>query len=141
MQVIKTNQPATLGDLIHWEVNSTFTTEDGVLLAGSGGSRVVPQFAVISRVTASKKLQQIDFAGTGGAERMPDRHRAAHWIDAIPVEVTHLGRDAGLLSDPIRIVDGCDIGQDLCREGFVDLPKGNVGECQLMSREQTRNGI
>ena len=67
MQVIKTNQPATLGDLIHWEVNSTFTTDDGVLLAGSGSDRVVPQFAVISRVTASKKLQQIDFAGTGGA--------------------------------------------------------------------------
>lgn len=67
MQVIKTNQPATLGDLIHWEVNPTFTTEDGVLLAGSGGAREVPQFAVISQVTASKKLQQIDFAGTGGA--------------------------------------------------------------------------
>lgn len=67
MQVIKTNQPATLGDLIHWEVNPTFTTEDGVLLAGSGGVREVPQFAVISQITASKKLQQIDFAGSGGA--------------------------------------------------------------------------
>lgn len=67
MQVIKTNQPATLGDLIHWEVNPTFTTEDGVLLAGAGGVRDVPQFAVISQVSASKKLQQIDFAGSGGA--------------------------------------------------------------------------
>lgn len=67
MEVIKTNQPATLGDLIHWEVNSTFTTEDGVLLAGSGGARAIPQFAVISQVTASKKKQQIDFAGSGGA--------------------------------------------------------------------------
>ena len=53
MQVIKTNQPATLGDLIHWEVNSTFTTEDGVLLAGAGGVREVPQCAVVSQVSAS----------------------------------------------------------------------------------------
>lgn len=67
MQVIKTTQPATLGDLIHWEVNSTFTTEDGVLLAGAGGPRVVPQFSVIARVTASKKIQVVDFAGNGGA--------------------------------------------------------------------------
>lgn len=67
MQVIKTNQPATLGDLIHWEVNPTYTTEDGVLLAGSGSVREVPQFAVIAQITASKKIQQIDFAGSGGA--------------------------------------------------------------------------
>ncbi len=67
MQVIKTNQPGTLGDLIHWEINPTYTTEDGVLLAGSGAERVVPQFAVVSQVTASKKIQQIDFAGSGGA--------------------------------------------------------------------------
>ncbi|ADL00693.1 head decoration protein [Brevundimonas subvibrioides] len=67
MQVIKTNQPGTLGDLIHWEVNPTFTTEDGVLLAGSGGARVIDQFTVIAQVTASKKLQTIDFAGSGGA--------------------------------------------------------------------------
>lgn len=67
MQVIKTTQPGTLGDLIHWEVNPTFTTEDGVLLAGAGAARVVPQFSVISQVTASGKLRDIDFAGNGGA--------------------------------------------------------------------------
>lgn len=67
MQVIKTTQPGTLGDLIHWEVNPTFTTEDGVLLAGAGAARLVPQFSVISQVTASGKLRDIDFAGSGGA--------------------------------------------------------------------------
>lgn len=67
MQVIKTTQPGTLGDLIHWEVNPTFTTEDGVLLAGAGGARVVAPFSVISQVTASGKLRDIDFAGSGGA--------------------------------------------------------------------------
>lgn len=98
MQVIKTNQPATLGDLIHWEVNPTFTTEDGVLLAGAGGVRDVPQFAVISQITASKKLQQIDFAGAGGANTAYGvALLAAQAADGVDGEIKYLRRGPAIV--------------------------------------------
>jgi len=50
MKAYSTASVAVLGDLIHSEYDSTYTTDKGVLLAGSGSAREIPKFSVVAKV-------------------------------------------------------------------------------------------
>src|SRR5260370_26851753 len=48
--------------------------------------------------------------------------------------------DAGLLMDEIFVFHSFDVTEHLCRKRFVNFPKCNVIELQLVSRKQSRYG-
>ena len=57
-------QPATMGDVLKYELNPNFTRETVNLLAGTN----YPVGAVLGRITASGKLKLSTASGTDGAQ-------------------------------------------------------------------------
>ena len=57
-------QPATMGDVLKYEVNPNFTRESVTLLAGTN----YPVGAVLGRITASGKYKLATSGGTDGAQ-------------------------------------------------------------------------
>jgi hypothetical protein len=57
-------QPATMGDVLKYEVNPNFTRESVTLLAGSN----YPVGAVLGRITASGKYKLATSGGSDGAQ-------------------------------------------------------------------------
>ena len=57
-------QPATMGDVLKYELNPNFTRETVTLLAGTN----YPVGAVLGRITASGKLKLSTASGTDGAQ-------------------------------------------------------------------------
>jgi len=58
------HQPATMGDVIKYEVNPNFTRETVTLLAGTN----YPVGAVLGRITASSKYKLATSGGSDGAQ-------------------------------------------------------------------------
>lgn len=58
------HQPATMGDVLKYEVNPNYTRETATLLSGTD----YPVGAVLGRITASGKLTLSPDSGTDGSE-------------------------------------------------------------------------
>ena len=67
-----------------------------------------------------------EIAGPRSGKRMANGDGAAIWIDALPGKCAEVSRDAGLVPDPILVLECRDVCLYLRSEGFVDLPQINV---------------